>query len=207
MAMAAPVAASAGRAAAGKAAGSTAGKAAAGRAAGGKAAAAASAVPTGGGGPKKPGGGPDLEMPDRPWRGRGESKGKSRTGKVLSAPGAQGRYRRMLIAQFIVCMLLLGMSPLAKKAGEMGPVRFMKRGTATCFMFIVLGLISSFGAGAARAAAMFGGLVTIVLLVDQREAFGKVATLLAAEDKHEVVEVHPGVGPDDSTDAPDELAI
>ena len=214
MAIAAPAAAAVGRAAAGKVAQKTAGKGAqkaAGKAAGGKGAAAAGAAPTGGkkppAGGKKGGGPPDVDMPERPWKDRGEKKGKGRVGKALSAPGSQGTYRRALIAEFIVCMLLLGLSPLAKGPGEMGPVRFMKRGTATAAFFVILGLVSSAGAGAAKAAAMFGGLVTLVLLVDQREAFGKMAQLLNAPDEGDEVDPVAGVGPDESTDAgPDVVA-
>lgn len=118
----------------------------------------------------------------------------------------------MMIAEFIVCVILLGLSPLAKGRGEMGPVRFMKRGTATCGLFIVLGLLSSAGKGAARAAAMFGALVTLVLLVDQREAFGKLATSLSTtkdDEAKDAAAAADGLGPDDSTadDAPGSVQV
>jgi len=206
MAIAAPAAASAGRAVAGK----VAGKGAAARTAGGKAPAAGkvppkkpATAPAAGG--KKAGGAPDLDMPERPWKDRGQKKPAA--GRTRPATRSQGTYRRALIAEFIVCMLLLGLSPLAKGPGEMGPVRFMKRGTATAAFFVILGLVSSAGAGAAKAAAMFGGLVTLVLLVDQREAFGKMAQLLNAPDEGGEADPASGFGPDESTDAgPDVVA-
>lgn len=126
-----------------------------------------------------------------------------RTGSLGKwSQGDQGKYRRMLIAEFIICVIILGLSPLSHKPGEMGPIRFMKRGSATCAFFIILGLVSSAGRGASRAAAMFGALVTLVLLVDQREAFGKLATVLATTKEDEAADAadfNASAGPDDST--------
>lgn len=172
---------------------SAAGRASAGRAAGGRGAAAAGAG-AGGRPPSRRGGGaPDL--PERgSWRGRAAGATKKGMGS-----GSVGKWRRVLIAEFVVCVVLLGLSPLAKGSGEMGPARFMKRGTATCALFVILGIVSAFGAGAAKSSAAFGGLVTLVLLVDQREAFGRMATLLNAPDDDEGGADTIGVGPDDST--------
>lgn len=147
------------------------------------------------------------ELPERgSWKkraqdGGGAKKKTAKPGVLKIGSGSQGTYRRALVAEFIVCMLLLGLSPLAKKSGEMGPVRFMKRGTATAALFVILGLTSSIGTGAARASAMFGGLVTLVLLVDQREAFGRMATILTDQPGDETDTDPTGVGPDESTDA------
>lgn len=208
--MAAPLAANAARSVATKAAGSAGSRAAGARAAsaagktGGKGAALAAAAPGGGGGggrgsgaaPARGGGG-DAE---RPWRNVKEGKGKT----LKLGSGSQGSYRKALIAEFLVCLLLLAFSPLAKGPGEMGPIRFMKRGTATAALFVILGLVSSAGAGAAKACAMFGGLVTLVLLVDQREAFGKLAEILTREDD-ETGATQSSLGPPDDNDVPDSV--
>jgi hypothetical protein len=141
-------------------------------------------------------------------KGGAKKSGAAKSSKALS--GAAGKYRKMMIAEFIVCVMLLGLSPLAKGSGEMGPTRFMKRGSATCAFFIILGLISSAGRGAARAAAMFGALVTLVLLVDQREAFGKLATTLAVskdDDAKDAADQAAAQGPDDSTSAGDNPGV
>lgn len=211
MAFAAPIAAEAAEAAgarvaagaaskgAGKAAGQGAGKVAP----KGGAPAPKGGAPAGGGkggapagGGKGKGGGGDL--PDLPEKGSWSKRGSGKSsGGGKAFKGDTGKYRKMMIAEFIVCLLLLGLSPLAKGSGEMGPVRFMKRGTATCAFFIILGLVSSAGKGAAKAASMFGALVTLVLLVDQREAFGKLATILDAPDDEASTTAK---GPDDSTD-------
>lgn len=145
------------------------------------------------------------DLPGRgDWRQRAKDVGGGKPKpKSKALTGSSGRYRRVLIAEFIVCVMLLGLAPLAKERGELGPVRFMKRGSATCALFIILGLISSGGRGAAKASAAFGGLVTLVLLVDQREAFGSLATVLAAQDDDDAEKAAAGQGPDDSADAGD----
>lgn len=211
MAFAAPIAAEAAEAAgarvaagaASKGAGKAAGKGAGKVAPKGGAPAPKGGAPAGGGkggapagGGKGKGGGGDL--PDLPEKGSWSKRGSGKSsGGGKAFKGDTGKYRKMMIAEFIVCLLLLGLSPLAKGSGEMGPVRFMKRGTATCAFFIILGLVSSAGKGAAKAASMFGALVTLVLLVDQREAFGKLATILDAPDDEASTTAK---GPDDSTD-------
>jgi hypothetical protein len=56
---------------------------------------------------------------------------------------------------------------------------------------------------------MFGALVTLVLLVDQREAFGRLATVLtvseADEEKDQAFLAE--AGPDPSTDADDGAGV
>lgn len=211
MAFAAPVAAEAAEAAGARAAGSAAGRGA-GKAAGKAPKSAPKGGGGGGGGPKGGGGkgggsgGPDL--PDLPERGSWRKRSQGRKGgKSKLLKGDAGRWRRMMIAEFIVCVVILGLSPLAKGSGEMGPVRFMKRGSATCGFFIILGLLSSAGKGAAKAGAMFGALVTLVLLVDQREIFGKLAKTLNAsskDDASDAEQASAAAGPDDSVALPDD---
>jgi hypothetical protein len=192
---------------------------AAGAVTGGRAAAAGAAKKSGGaGGAAARKGAPEAPgLPERgSWRQRSQQDGKGGGGKKSGAgsallKGDAGRARKMMIAEFIICIVLLGLSPLAKSgADQMGPIRFMKRGSATCAMFIVLGLVSSGGKGAARAAAMFGALVTLVLLVDQREAFGKLAKTLNSskdDDAKDAADLASGVGPDDSTAATDDPGV
>jgi hypothetical protein len=204
MAFAAPIAAEAAEAA--EAAGARAAAGAAGKGAEKAAGGAAVKAPKGGGAGGKGGGGGVPDLPGVPeggsWRKRSEgsgSKSKGSGSKLLK--GDAGRWRRMMIAEFIICVILLGLSPLAKGVDEMGPVRFMKRGSATCAFFVILGLISSAGKGAAKATAMFGALVTLVLLVDQREAFGKLAKTLNAskdDDAKNAADDAAAQGPDDS---------
>lgn len=97
------------------------------------------------------------------------------------AGGAGASVRRVLVAEFVVCMIILGLSPLASSTDR--PVdakQWMKRGTATCALFLVLGLVSSGSNGMAKISAAFGGLVTLALMVDQRNLFGIIAKKLGA---------------------------
>lgn len=103
-----------------------------------------------------------------------------------------GSAKKLLVAEFILCMVVLGFSPLADKNKQGTPAGFMKRGSAIMGVFFVLGLISTAGRGAARTSAAFGGLVTLVLLISSRSIFTVLATKLA-----------PGVGETDDPDLED----
>lgn len=110
-----------------------------------------------------------------------------RGAKALSdtvAPPSQAR--KLLVAEFTLCLVVLAFSPLTDKHKAERPGAFMKRASATMGVFFVLGLVATAGRGASRAAAGFGGLVTLVLLISQRSIF----TVLTAK-------LGSGVGEDD----------
>jgi hypothetical protein len=86
-------------------------------------------------------------------------------------PNSQAR--RVLVAEFTLCMVILAFAPLTKK--DEAPAAFMKRASAIMGLFLILALLSTAGRGASRAAAGFGGLVTLGLLISSRSVF----TLLA----------------------------
>lgn len=93
----------------------------------------------------------------------------------LSQYGIKGSKRgmsRVLVAEFLICMIILGLSPLSAPETDSKPANFMKSGTAMAGVFVVLGLISAIGPKSSRAAAAFGALVTLALVVDQRSIFG-----------------------------------
>lgn len=75
--------------------------------------------------------------------------------------GSQGA----LVAEFIACVLILMLSPLGK---DVSAKDFMKRGTAVSLLFVILAGIGSAGPGARRAVTAFGGLLTLVVFLDQR---------------------------------------
>lgn len=75
--------------------------------------------------------------------------------------GSQGA----LVAEFLACMLILLLSPLGK---DVSAKDFMRKGTAVSLLFIVLAMIGSAGPGARRAVTAFGGLLTLVVFLDQR---------------------------------------
>lgn len=103
------------------------------------------------------------------------------------APPSQAR--KFLVAEFTLCLALLAFSPLTDKHKAERPGAFMKRASATMGVFFILGLVATGGRGASRAAAGFGGLVTLVLAISQRS----ILTVLTAK-------LNRGVGEDDPDD-------
>lgn len=90
-----------------------------------------------------------------------------------------GGMRRVLVAEFVICTIILALTPLASSTDKpVAPADWMKRGTALCGLFLILGLVSSASAQMAKVAASLGGLVTLVLAVDQRRLFGIIAERL-----------------------------
>lgn len=92
-------------------------------------------------------------------------------------------YRRALVAEFLLCIIVLALHPLSNPEGETNAREWMKRGTAMCGVFILLGMVSSIGPKAGKAAAALGGLLTVVLVVDQRGIFGVLASKLNAPSR------------------------
>lgn len=84
--------------------------------------------------------------------------------------------RRVLLAEFAACMVILAFSPLTGSMPSAGA--FMKRASATMGLFFLLGLLATAGRGASRAAAAFGGLITLVLLISDRSIFVALAKKL-----------------------------
>src|SRR3990172_2168317 len=68
--------------------------------------------------------------------------------------------RKVLLAEFTLCMVVLAFSPVTDAKKTERPGAFMKRASATMGVFLILGLISTAGRGASRAAAAFGALMT-----------------------------------------------
>lgn len=118
--------------------------------------------------------------------GLGSALGNGLSGRRRGSKSSTGRAsnaRRLLVAEFVLCMVVLAFSPLTGKSPS-APA-FMKRGSAIIGLFFLLGLTSTAGRGASRAAAGFGGLVTLVLLISDRSIFTKLAGKMA-----------PGIGED-----------
>jgi hypothetical protein len=106
------------------------------------------------------------------WARKAASPSKGR----LNRSGA----RQLLVAEFVVCVLILGLSPLTDKHKTDTPPAWLKRGTSICGVFIVLGLVATGGPKAARLAASFGGLVTLALALSDRDVFVAIARRLGA---------------------------
>jgi hypothetical protein len=125
--------------------------------------------------------------------GVGTAAGAIAGGAVGAGTGAAGAVRdrraqrraqrtpqRLLVAEFVACMVILALSPLTNK--DVGAREWLKRGSAMCGLFLILGLIGSAGPSAARMSSAFGGLATVALMVDQRSLFTAIARRLGSED-------------------------
>lgn len=86
-------------------------------------------------------------------------------------PGA----RRALVAEFAICAVIVALSPMTDKARTEKPGDWMRRMTALMGIFFILGLVSTGGRWGARAAAGFGGIVTVGLVVSERNLFNVIA--------------------------------
>lgn len=86
--------------------------------------------------------------------------------------------RRLLLAEFTLCAAITALSPLTDDKRNEPPTAFMKRFTALLALFFILGLVSAGGRGAAKVAAGFGGLVTVVLLVSKRDLLVKITQIM-----------------------------
>jgi hypothetical protein len=102
---------------------------------------------------------------------------KSAAAKAKRA--ARSGARKILVAEYIVCMIILAFSPLTDRHGTDSVVTWMKRGTAMSVVFLLLGIVSSGGPRAEKMAAAFGGLIAIGLAMNDRDVFATMATRLA----------------------------
>lgn len=93
----------------------------------------------------------------------------------LPTPGTHTGARRILVAEFVISTLIVGLSPLTDKHKTDPPAAYVKRVTALALLYVGLGLASTGGRGASKIAAAFGGLVTLALLVSARDVFTVIA--------------------------------
>jgi hypothetical protein len=129
---------------------------------------------------------------------KGHAAKKAAKSAARQAKRAQlGPAHSVLIAEFLLCMVILALSPLTDKNSTEGPQAFLKRGAATLLFFFVLSLIASGGRGPAKVAAAGGGVVTLTLLLSQRDELVKIADLLTGTGGKS--DASAGTGPDGST--------
>lgn len=85
--------------------------------------------------------------------------------------------KRLIVAEFAICIVIAALSPLTDEKKAEAPAGFMKRMTAIVGLFFILALLSAAGPGPAKAAAGFGGIVTLSLAVSGRSTFVKIAEI------------------------------
>ncbi len=88
--------------------------------------------------------------------------------------------RRWLLAEWLLCVLLLGISGMTGKPGgkddpSQTGAHLAVKGSALAGVFILLALLSAGGKGAERAAGAIGAVVTLAYVFNERSTFETVA--------------------------------
>lgn len=97
-----------------------------------------------------------------------------------AAMRTNGRVRRLLVVEFMICLIIVGLTPMTAAGRDQQPGTWMRRMTAVLGVFFVLGLISAAGAGGAALAAGLGGLITVTVAVSKRDVFTAIAAAVGA---------------------------
>lgn len=97
--------------------------------------------------------------------------------KAIGFPAKKIKSRNALMAEFIVCIAILGMGAVVPKnrggltTPAKGLLHVASKATALSLLFFILALISSAGEKSARAAAGVGGLVTLAYVASSEDAY------------------------------------
>lgn len=124
----------------------------------------------------------------------GGGVGGARAKKAYKAAmRSNGQARKVIVAEFAVCIVIAALSPLTDRKRDEKPGAFMKRMSAIMALFLILALVSAMGRTASRISAGLGGLITVGLVVSERDLFIQLARIFgSANDKPAA-----GTGPDD----------
>lgn len=104
---------------------------------------------------------------------RKSSNGGSSRGMTLGS-------RHLLIAEFLVCFIVLALSPVV---GDVSAGTWMKKGTATAMLFVALSLIGETGPRTKNAVTALGGLITLTVLVTHRDIFTMISGKFGGQSK------------------------
>lgn len=113
--------------------------------------------------------------------GFGSLRGFSTTAAAGKGSGAH----RIVIAEFIACVVLIGMSPLLTRQSTNGHLYVANdflRMSGVCLLFFILALLSN-SPQMSRFAAAFGGLVTLGALYNASAAITALAELFTRKAK------------------------
>jgi hypothetical protein len=96
--------------------------------------------------------------------------------KTKFRPGQSLGGNKVIVAEFIACMVLVGLAPIVGTTTSAGA--WLKKGAAVTGLFLVLSLVASGGPRSSKIAAAFGGLCTLALLINSHEIFAAIIGLL-----------------------------
>lgn len=87
--------------------------------------------------------------------------------------------RKIVLAEFVVCAVLVGLSPFGKTDTKHGTEGTLMQYSALCGVFFVLALMTG-GKRSGNVAAAFGILVTLALIYQSRNTFQTLANFFGA---------------------------
>jgi hypothetical protein len=107
------------------------------------------------------------------------SKGKEKAGKVSKWAKRTGR--RTLLAEFLVCMAVVGLSAVGVEDPTKAPSHMARKASALCLLFFALSLLAGSGASSGRrkAANGLGLLVMLGYLATERNVFTALGNYFA----------------------------
>lgn len=108
--------------------------------------------------------------------GKGKGKGKKQQFKVSRRTLRGSGSRRVLVGEFVGCAAILALAPLTSRHSKDSPADWLRRTSALALLFLLLGLVATAGRQASRVAAAGGGLVTLALLVSERDVLSTLAS-------------------------------
>jgi hypothetical protein len=117
--------------------------------------------------------------------GNGQVRYQSPSGQRVSAAAPAKTYHRIILAEFVTCVVLISAVPVLspRKASAAGDALSLAaplvRLTAVCVVFFVLALMGA-GQKSGRAAAAFGGLVTLGTLLNATDTVTALAAAFTA---------------------------
>jgi hypothetical protein len=132
--------------------------------------------------------------------------------RVIRRVNQSGHYlatgpRRFLVAEFLICMVLVTIGPLAESRRGESSGTWLKRASAIFGIFFVLGLITTGGRSAAKAAAGFGGVVAVAMLVTNRDAIVTIGKTIDKDSGDDVSGPSEDITePDSAPDGPTQPA-
>jgi hypothetical protein len=115
----------------------------------------------------------------------GSSGGSWReTAKAGTAAGKAARWaskpkRQVLLAEFLICMVIVGLGVLGVEPDKASS-HLVRRVSALCALFFILAVAASWGDGPRRAANGLGALVTLTFLMTERKGFTALANFFTS---------------------------